>query len=329
VTPEISSERWKTFLNDHPEAHLLQTNAWGELKAAFGWEVTRLQEGPCGAQILFRRLPLGFSLAYIPKGPLGPWLPDFLPAMDRLCRQKHAFMLKIEPDEIDRPERAKKLGAHGFLPSKHTIQPPRTLVVDLQGEEEEILSRMHQKTRYNVRLAERKEVRIRTWQDLEAFGRMMQETAQRNAFGAHTSSYYKYAYDLFHPYGACELFVAEHEGIPLAAIMVFTHGPRAWYFYGASTNLERNRMPTYLLQWEAMIWARGRGCREYDLWGVPDEDFDTLEESFPDLQDGLWGVYRFKRGFGGDFVRSVGAWDRPYIRSIFFLYRLLMAFTRK
>ncbi len=95
------------------------------------------------------------------------------------------------------------------------------------------------------------------------------------------------------------LLLAEYEGRPLAALMVFALGRRAYYLYGASTDEERNRMPTYLLQWRAMQWARARGCLEYDLWGVPDEDEQTLEAQFETRRDGLWGVYRFKRGSAG------------------------------
>lgn len=80
-------------------------------------------------------------------------------------------------------------------------------------------------------------------------------------------------------------------------------------------------MPTYLLQWEAMRWAKEQGCREYDLWGVPDTDEETLETGFSDRSDGLWGVYRFKRGFGGTLMRSAGAWDHPYIPLIYPFYR--------
>jgi hypothetical protein len=149
------------------------------------------------------------------------------------------------------------------------------------------------------------------------------ETARRDGFGAHTVGYYRRAYDLFHTRGGCELLVAEYESRPLAAIMVFTQGTRAWYFYGASTPHERNRMPTYLLQWEAMRWAKSRGCTQYDLWGVPDADRDQLEAQFVSRTDGLWGVYRFKRGFGGALVRWAGAWDRPYVRPLCALYRRL------
>jgi lipid II:glycine glycyltransferase (peptidoglycan interpeptide bridge formation enzyme) len=106
--------------------------------------------------------------------------------------------------------------------------------------------------------------------------------------------------------------------------MVFAYGSRAWYFYGASTEKERNRMPTYLLQWKAMQWARQRGCTQYDLWGVPDADLETLEANFTKRSDGLWGVYRFKRGFGGELIRAAGALDRPYNKPLYALYRLFM-----
>jgi lipid II:glycine glycyltransferase (peptidoglycan interpeptide bridge formation enzyme) len=118
----------------------------------------------------------------------------------------------------------------------------------------------------------------------------------------------------------CELLVAEYEGRPLAALMVFGRGKRAWYFYGASSDEARNLMPTYLLQWEAMLWAKSKSCIEYDLWGVPDENEATLEANFETRRDGLWGVYRFKRGFGGELRRAAGASDRVYNLPLYHLY---------
>jgi peptidoglycan pentaglycine glycine transferase (the first glycine) len=326
VSPRCTSEEWETYLRAQPDAHLLQTPQWGSLKSVYGWEIARILGESCGAQVLFRRLPLGFTLAYVPKGPLGDWLPALLPELDSLCSQKRSIALKIEPDENIDPALQTKLHENGFLTSPHFIQPATTLVVDLRAEENEILARMHQKTRYNIRLASRKGVSARPWTDLDAFGRMMQATAQRDDFGVHVPSYYRRAYDLFHPSGACELFVAEHEGQPIAAIMVFARGSRAWYLYGASTDAHRSRMPTYLLQWQAIRWARQRGCTQYDLWGVPDEDQETLEANFMHRSDGLWGVYRFKRGFGGNLVHSIGAWDRPRIP---WLYRLYHTWTSR
>ncbi|HET6845499.1 MAG TPA: peptidoglycan bridge formation glycyltransferase FemA/FemB family protein, partial [Anaerolineales bacterium] len=120
------------------------------------------------------------------------------------------------------------------------------------------------------------------------------------------------AYAHFHPSGMCELLLAEADGQPLAAMMVFARGHRAWYVYGGSSDLQREKMPNYLLQWEAKHWAKGRGCIEYDLWGVPDEAEPTLEAGFSKRSDGLWGVYRFKRGFGGDVRRAAQSQDRVY-----------------
>jgi peptidoglycan pentaglycine glycine transferase (the first glycine) len=102
--------------------------------------------------------------------------------------------------------------------------------------------------------------------------------------------------------------------------VVFALGGCAYYLYGASTDEERNRMPTYLLQWRAMQWAKERGCTEYDLWGLPDEDEETLEAQFESRSDGLWGVYRFKRGFGGQVKRAAQALDRVYMPLLYRLY---------
>ncbi|MBV6394873.1 MAG: hypothetical protein HFACDABA_00443 [Anaerolineales bacterium] len=102
--------------------------------------------------------------------------------------------------------------------------------------------------------------------------------------------------------------------------MVFARRRRVWYVYDASNDEERNRTPTYLLQWEAMKWAKARGCEEYDLWGVPDEDEATLEANFESRHDGLWGVYRFKRGFGGELKRAAQAMDRVYNSILYWAY---------
>jgi lipid II:glycine glycyltransferase (peptidoglycan interpeptide bridge formation enzyme) len=316
----LSASDWDDFLQGHPDAHLLQTGAWGDFKAEFGWQAVRVRSGQTGAQILFRRLPLGFTFAYVPKGPAGPDWAGLWPAVDRVCRKKRAVLLKVEPDlaEPAPPQAAAQF--RGFIPNADPIQPRRTLVLDLSGAEEHWLARMKQKTRYNIRLAEKKGVAVQPSGDVDAFYRLMEVTGRRESFGVHSRDYFRRAYEIFHPGGRCELFLAEYAGQPLAGLMVFARGSRAWYFYGASNEEERSRMPAYLLQWEAMRWARDRGCRSYDLWGVPDAEEETLEAGFQGRSDGLWGVYRFKRGFGGALVRSVGAWDRVYL-PVYPLYR--------
>jgi peptidoglycan pentaglycine glycine transferase (the first glycine) len=322
--PPVSLSDWKFFLTGHPNCHILQTGEWGELKTAFGWQVARVINGDTGVQILFRTLPLGFTLAYIPK-PLPFSNQSLINEVESLCHNHHSILLKIDQDGWQSPSDTitptPVSSLKGFKISPHAIQPPRTVVVDIRGTEEDILNRMKQKCRYNVRLAEKKGITIRAWDDIEGFHSLMTVTGGRDGFGIHSYEYYQKAYDLFHPAGMAELMVAEFEGKPLAALMVYIFGKRAWYLYGASTDEERNRMPAYLLQWEAMRWAKTHGAEEYDLWGVPDEDEIALEAQFESRQDGLWGVYRFKRGFGGEVRRSYPTLDKAFNP---FLYRLYL-----
>lgn len=319
--PIVDNHQWTGFLQDHPEAHLLQAAEWGELKEGFGWKAFRVINQASGAQILFRRLPLGFTIAYLPKGPVGNGWQLLWQDVDRLCRQQRAIFLKIEPDSWEPISPELRGHFNGWLPSA-PIQPQRTIEIDLSDAPEAWLARMKQKTRYNINLAQRKGVEVRASEDVDQFHRMMLLTGERDRFGVHSLDYYRRAYRLFKPQDKVELLAAYYQGEMLAALMVFRQGSRAWYFYGASTNAERNRMPTYLLQWEAMNWAAARGCKIYDLWGIPDAGEDVLESEFSRRGDGLWGVYRFKRGFGGVVRRSVGAWDRVYMRGIYRMYQL-------
>jgi peptidoglycan pentaglycine glycine transferase (the first glycine) len=319
--PEVNLPDWNKFLENHPNAHLLQMGEWGELKKDFGWKPVRIINNDVGAQILFRRLPLGLTIGYMPKVILSNELQEtsneFWHEVDSVCKQNHAIFLKIEPDTWSEEF---ILHPSSFILSRHNIQPPRTIVIPIDGSEETILSRMKPKCRYNIRLAEKKGITVRAWDDIPAFYEMMTVTGGRDNFGVHSKEYYQRAYELFHPKGTCELLVAEYEGKPLASLMVFAKGNRAWYVYGASNDHERNRMPTYLLQWQAIRWAKARGCEEYDLWGVPDENEETLEANFESRHGGLWGVYRFKRGFGGEVRRSAQALDRVYNPLLYWMY---------
>jgi peptidoglycan pentaglycine glycine transferase (the first glycine) len=346
--PEVTRQAWEAFFSGCRSPHLLQSPAWGEFKSRFGWKAAWVMsassrgsnaEPAVGAQVLFRRLPLGFTAAYIPKGPittcsdqdagqmLHAW-ENLWSQVDAACQSRRAVFLKVEPDvwlepcstgEIQILFSADQLPS-GFQPSLHAIQPPRTILVDITSEEDRILGRMKQKTRYNLRLAHKRGVVVRSSADVAEFHRMMEITGDRDQFGTHSLSYYQDVYDTFHPMGHCELLLAEYEHTPLAGLMVFAHGGRAWYFYGASSNQHRDLMPTYLLQWEAIRWARQQGCWQYDLWGVPDEDEAVLEAQLNTRSDGLWGVYRNKRGYGGQVCRAAGPWDRIYQPALYRLY---------
>jgi peptidoglycan pentaglycine glycine transferase (the first glycine) len=340
LTPSeiINDAAWDNFVRAAPDGHVLQTAAWAQLKGRFGWKagyalVEDAGHIQAGGQVLFRALPLRLGcVAYVPKGPLINWADDaladaLLDALHRLCRQQRAIFLKIEPDEEDNSTLAQRLEGWGFHLGLQTVQPRRTILVDLTPEPEDILAQMKSKTRYNVRLAERKGVTVRegTEHDLGLFYSLMVATGERDRFGVHSRVYYEAAYQLFVPRGIGRLLLAEYDGELIASVMVFACGNKAWYMYGASGDAHRNLMPNYLLQWKAMQWARAQGCRTYDLWGVPDEDEKTLEARFLERQDGLWGVYRFKRGFGGRVVRYVGAWDYVYRPVLHWLYLRALA----
>jgi lipid II:glycine glycyltransferase (peptidoglycan interpeptide bridge formation enzyme) len=320
--PIVSLVEWNQYLRQRPNVHLLQTGEWGELKSAFGWKPVRIVSGEAGVQILFRQLPLGLTIGYIPKPGIEPH--QFRPGdslwreVESACRQNRAVFLKLEPDSWESP--GPESWDTQLRTSPQNIQPPRTLIVDLREAEEAILGRMKQKTRYNIRLAGKKGVTVRAWDDIDSFHKMMLLTGGRDGFGVHSREYYQRAYGSLHPKQMGELLVAEYESMPLAAVFVARHGIRAYYLYGASTDEERNRMPTHLLQWEAMKWAKERGCEEYDLWGVPDEEQAALEAGFEGRDDGLWGVYRFKRGFGGQLKRAVQAMDRIYQPLFYWMY---------
>jgi len=319
---------WDAFVERRTEGHVLQTSAWAALKSRFGWSAGRAailddEQVVAGASVLFRRLPLGLgTLAYVPKGPLVDWdntqlVSVLFDGLDKLCRARQAFVLKIEPDTAENIQYP--IPVFETLRPSSPIQPRRTILLDLTRTEDEILAAMRQKTRYNIRLAARKGVVVRegTENDLPAFHTLTQVTGARDGFGVHSADYYRAAFELFVPRGWARLFVAEVQetGIdpkPIAAIMVFAFGNKAWYMYGASGDEHRERMPNHALQWEAIRWAKSKGCVTYDLWGVPDEDEATLEAQYLKRDDGLWGVYRFKRGFGGRLVRYIGAFDRVY-----------------
>jgi lipid II:glycine glycyltransferase (peptidoglycan interpeptide bridge formation enzyme) len=218
------------------------------------------------------------------------------------------------------------LQARGWRFSDEQVQFRNTVIVDLTASEEALLARMKQKTRYNIRLAVRKGVRVRTGgrEDFSMLYRMYAETSLRDGFVIRDEPYYRTVWEAFYPDGpstsqaepgrsgpALEPLIAEVEGEPVAAVMVFRFAGRAWYLYGMSGELHRERMPNYLLQWEAIRRAKAAGCTSYDLWGAPDH----FDES-----DSMWGVYRFKEGLGGSVVRHLGAWDYPNRPLVYRLY---------
>ena len=326
----LNEKTWTKFVAKQPRAHVLQLAQWGELKELFGWEaepyVLSSPEGfATGALALTKQLPMGLGkMAYIPMGGYALEGEFFEVLWLVIRRATKAAFLKMEPGHLE-PGEELNMRELGFVPSPHCIQPRRTIIIDISRSDDDMLAGMSQGTRRKVRKSLRSGIVFRRGKrkDLPAFCRLMQETSARNGFGVHENSYYEAAYKLLMPkYGA--LLLAERQGELLAGLMVFALGTKAWYFYGASSRTAGNSYASYGLQWSAIQWAKRRGCQSYDLWGVPDHDEEYLEAHFQERSDGLWGVYGFKRGWGGELRRSMGAWDMPFNPVRYAAYRLAL-----
>lgn len=337
---------WNRLISSLHGAHFLQTREWAAVKSAVGWKAHELVmhdvEGKVNgaAQVLTRSMRLlrygpRLGVGYVARGPLVDWHDatqriEALNALEAHARQKNLVFLKIDPEVVigsgvDESEDGtgiasvvmKELLQRGWRYSPEQIQFKNTMLLDLSGSEEDWLAHMKQKTRYNIRLAAKNgvTVRIASPDDLPMLYSMYAETANRDGFIIRPQEYYLDVWSRFMQSGMAEGLVAEYEGTPLAGLIYFHLGTRAWYVYGMSKNLQREKMPNYLLQWEAMRAARAKGCLVYDLWGAP----DTFEPTDP-----MYGVYRFKDGLGAEVIRTIGAWDYPVRPVFYFIYHQVM-----
>ena len=326
-----SPQEWDELVNKHASGHFLQTTHWARVKSHGLWShelvCTIATNGTleAGASLLFRKLPLGAGvLAYAPRGPVVDWASPaqrvaVLAAMRSVAQARGAIALLIEPVLPDTAATVQLLSAHGFQRAEFSVQPPTTILVDLRDTDEKgVLARMHPKTRYNINLSARKGVTVRegTSNDLARFYAVYETTSARKQFGIHSLEYYRNFLDecAWGERPNSVLLLAEHDSAPgevLAAIIVTAVAGTGTYLYGASGNTLRNLMPTYALQWAGMQWSRAHGCHTYDMWGIPDVDEATLEAQYETRTEGLWGVYRTKRGYGGEIRRFTGVWVQP------------------
>ncbi|MDK2816646.1 MAG: hypothetical protein PWR22_1275 [Moorella sp. (in: firmicutes)] len=331
IGPE-EEKRFDAFIASHPKGHFLQSYGWGEVKATTGWQPLRLvlEEGgsivAC-ASLLKRQLPyVGKSILYAPRGPVVDFhdanlFSELLAAIDGVARQEGAILLKIDPDIPESDTAVKQLlWEKGFrLANKGAgfegVQPRHVFRLDLTPSPEELLANMHGKTRYNIRLAQKKGVTIKddcTLDDLPVFYEILKETTLRDRFLVRSYSYFETMWREMVERGYARLFLAYYQGEAIAGALAFIMGDKAWYLYGASSNRHRNVMPNYLLQWAMILWAREQGCTMYDFRGVPGD----LDEKNP-----LYGLYRFKKGFNGTFTEFIGEYDRVYSPFYYWLWQ--------
>ncbi|MDR3572955.1 MAG: peptidoglycan bridge formation glycyltransferase FemA/FemB family protein [Anaerolineaceae bacterium] len=336
----MNAGSWNQLISSLPGAHVLQTWEWAELKQGNGWKMIpqtwqdNKGKVEAAAMILERSISFsGLRILYIPRGPILDWgdIPlrkRVLDDLQQLAKKRRAIFIKIDPEVIlgcgipESPDAQENptgcsvesdLKERGWLFSESQVQFRNTVWLDLNGSEDELLGRMKQKSRYNLHLAERKGVCLRTatLADLPMLYKMYAETSVRDGFVIRPENYYHKIWETFIQGQMAEGLIAEVDGEPVGGIILFHFAGKAWYLYGMSRQAHREKMPNYLLQWEAMRRAKAFGCMYYDLWGAPDIFNET---------DAMWGVFRFKEGLGGKVIRSVGAWDyspRPIYYSLY------------
>jgi peptidoglycan pentaglycine glycine transferase (the first glycine) len=314
------------FMAVHPKGHVLQSWEWGKVKEVTGWVPIRIVVEDAGeivaaVSLLKRQLPAGLgSIFYSPRGPVidmkntEAW--DILTKAVAEEGKKHKTVFwKVDPDiDKDFPEAEEWIDAlrkAGFKNASkgegfEGVQPRYVFRMDISKDIDTLLAECHQKTRYNIRLATKKGVTITREAGKEClpeFYKILTTTASRDKFLIRPYSYFESFYDNLQPAGQAELFMAYHEGEAIAGTLAFRLGDKAWYIYGASSNKKRNLMPNYLIQWTMIEWAKEHGCTMYDFRGVPGD----VGQDHP-----LYGLVKFKRGFGGKYTEFIGEYDLVY-----------------
>lgn len=329
-------QQWNNFVANSEYCNITQSYEWGELGPFLASQILRVgvlddESQLCAAMlVIVTRAPLIHRpYFYAPRGPViddptSPALGVLLNFVKTEARKQGAFMLKIEPGGNDEDEGwLAALQAHNFHPNPHAVHIRNEWVLNIQPEEKEILGGMKEKWRYNIRLAGRKGVTVRRGEgqeDLDKFYKIYETTSERDEFFIHNKSFYEEIMRLYTQDDRFALFLAEYEGQPIAGIIVLRYGRWSWYMYGASSNEHRNLMPNHLLQWNGMQWAKAHGCWYYNFRGIP----DILEEG-----QELWGVYVFKRGFGGYAIRALETHDLIYQTLVYNIYTRLLEVKRR
>lgn len=324
------------YVRDCPFGDVLQTPAWARLKARSGWAphylIAEDEGGVHGACLaLERKLPrLPFRLLYCPRGPALDWEnPDAFGAISTSLRaladERRAILVKVDPPvPASIGAAGQAVSRAGFIPVESGgfggVQPRCVMKLDLSVGLERVFEQFKPKWRYNIRLAERKGVTVRTGDasDIDAFYDLLLETARRDHFLIRARQYFHDMWQELSRDGLIQLFLTEYEGKLLAGALMYVLGRQAWYTYGASSNEHRNVMPNHLMQWTMMQHAHAAGCTLYDFRGVscrkPGQEQEADE---PGEQDHLQGLNRFKAGFNAEFVEYMGEYDLPVSKGLY------------
>ncbi len=313
-------DRFNQFIAEHETGDLLQAWEWGDLKSKSGWKPIRVLAEKDGkivaaASLLKRSIPkVGKSIIYASRGPVldttnAALVNEFIAGLRPLLRRHGAILLKIDPPvPVEDTVSKANIEAAGFqrisLEGFGGTQPLCVMQLDLMRDKVALLQSFKEKWRYNIRLSERKGIKVRevcTREDLPVFYELLKETCERDGFLVRGYTYFEDMWDALEPKGYLNLAIAYYEDTPLSGVLIYTFGDRAWYTYGASSNLHRNLMPNHLIQWKMICRAIDAGCKWYDFRGVSPKSGAG--------DDHLEGLNRFKEGFNPRFVEYIGEYD--------------------
>ena len=318
IITEAKIPEYEAFLQSHPKGHFAQSVLWAKQKPMWTWKaiVSRRPDGSIKGSmaVLIRKIvpALPYTMMYACRGPVTDLddretLQDLMDGAKQLAKQYHSYVIKIDPDVPSSETGYRQLlEEQGFRLTGggaefDAIQPQYVFRLNTAGKTaEELLMALPQSTRRKVRTAEKKGVTMKICgkEAVPEFAALMLETGLRDGFVPREGSYFENMLDNLGEH--CRLYMAYYEGKAIAGTLAIWYGDKVWYLYGASSNEHRNLMPNYMLQWAMIEWAVEKGCRLYDFRGVPGQ----VGEDHP-----LYGLYKFKLGFGGDYVEFVGEMD--------------------
>lgn len=331
-------EKWDRFIKQNPAGSLLQSWAWGEFQKSLGRRAWRLrvtesegQEVLAQALVVKHNLPFKKSYLYCPRGPIfsrkviEPYshriiVKELCQCVKIIAQKENSLFLRVDPALTFKSRGFKALQLYGFTASAKSVQPKDTLILNIKKPEEEILAQMHYKTRYNIRLAGKKGVKIIKTQDpeiVDVFYEVLLKTTKREKFKTHPKFYYKKQIEVLGRENLIKVFMAKYKDKAVALGVFSFFGSVATYLHGASLYEYRNIMAPHLVQWEAILEAKKRDCQYFDFWGIAPKD----KPNHP------WtGITRFKKGFGGKEMNYIGAWDLVFQPGWYRLYNLMKSF---
>ena len=306
VIREIAPEEKEKY--NRTVDHVIQSWEWGEFRKKTGVKVIRLgkfDKGKLsrGFQLTIHNLPLTkFTVGYLPKGSMLD--KQTLKALEEIGRKENCIFIKLEPNIQKITNYQLPITNYQLTPSPNPLFTKYNFLIDLTKTEKELLMNMKAKTRYNVRLAQRRGVKVQEKEDkasFETYLKLYFETCKRQKYFGHDEKYHHLMWETLKPAGIAHLLIASYKKEPLAAWMLLKFKDTLYYPYGGSSTKLRNLMASNLICWEAIRLGKKLGCKTFDMWG-------SLGPH-PDKSHPWYGWHWFKAGYGGRLVEYVGSYD--------------------